>query len=1187
MPLLVSACAAWLRRHAPWFPDRQTWREGLIALFLLAAVILLALFGSALLWWQRALGLAVLLLALAISSRRGFVKLLGPLLFYDLVRSTRRGHYLVLRCLYAFFLLTVLFFLYAFLVFGWDFNVREVFSGVVRDPHILADFAAYFFLAFLVVQFAAASLLTPVCTAGAITEEKDSRSLEFLFTTDLRNREIVLSLAVSRLAQLLLLLLTGLPVVCLMQFLGGVDPTLLWGSFAMTGITMISLTALGILVSVYSQHSRQAVLRTYGWATAYLVTSGLSWLLLAPLLGWASFPSTASWTSPVTLTDLVTWVNLGNPGAVAFYVVQAVSVGRSLDSVLPGAVASYAWWHGLFALVCLAWAVARVRVVTLRPVPLHVRGALPGTAHRRWRPRLAGPPLLWKELFAEPGQRRGRVSRIVAALLLPLGFLPALGIIYFHYLTPRAFTVKEELSDPLNIWVRGVGTLVAVIMLLAVAARAAASIASERQRGTLDSLLSTPLSTRSILFAKWFGSIASTRWDGIKLGLMAALALALGGLSSWAVPVLLGAWLLFAGFFAALGLWFSVRCHSPQRALLGTLLATIGFSAGHWLIWILLSPIISWLKGPEAAVNRWMDLQALGLTPPLTLAFLAFPGRDSAGRAAGEWAWAVDPLWRGAVFWALGTLVFWSLANARFRGAANRAGERQNPRWQALMKRLERLPRAAALVHRAARAPYLRAALIGGLGLALLFWYIKCGDTGAIRLQEAIARADDLDPHWRLDELEEHRMVVPDDQNGALQVPIIPNERSVRRGRWCPEGGFPSQEALEAFGQLAPEVQLDAWQLQILTDELEGVEQAVMQARCMVHFPRGRNPITYSQDGVSTLLPHVQRLRHIAQVLSYDAIMRAQEGDVDGALESCRGAINAGRVNGDEPVLVSMLVRLACTNLALAQIERSLAQGEPSLEALADLQTLLEEEAKDNPFLTGMRGERALFDRLMGTIETGSMSGTNMRMVQGLLRGNLSWTDRLSLWTGVSLRRQRAALVDFATLCVEAAKLPAHEAIDALAELETRAGELPGLARALISGDWKGSVYKRVSQSFHRNEAYLRCAVVLAALERFRHSRRHWPDALGELVPEFLAAVPLDPYDGQPLRYARISDGVVVYSVGPDRTDDGGKLKDWPPRARTTEELQGLDLGFRLWDLAQRRQAPTKSTSAAGPAATR
>jgi len=63
------------------------------------------------------------------------------------------------------------------------------------------------------------------------------------------------------------------------------------------------------------------------------------------------------------------------------------------------------------------------------------------------------------------------------------------------------------------------------------------------------------------------------------------------------------------------------------------------------------------------------------------------------------------------------------------------------------------------------------------------------------------------------------------------------------------------------------------------------------------------------------------------------------------------------------------------------------------------------------------------------------------------------------------------------------------------------------------------------------------------AVERYRLANDALPDSLSTLVPKFLDAVPIDPFDGQPLRYKKLAKGCVVYSVGEDGKDDGGDEK--------------------------------------------
>lgn len=49
------------------------------------------------------------------------------------------------------------------------------------------------------------------------------------------------------------------------------------------------------------------------------------------------------------------------------------------------------------------------------------------------------------------------------------------------------------------------------------------------------------------------------------------------------------------------------------------------------------------------------------------------------------------------------------------------------------------------------------------------------------------------------------------------------------------------------------------------------------------------------------------------------------------------------------------------------------------------------------------------------------------------------------------------------------------------------------------------------------------------------------PDSLTDLLPAYLDAVPPDPFDGKDIRYKKLDTGFVVYCVGKDKKDDGGK----------------------------------------------
>jgi len=81
-------------------------------------------------------------------------------------------------------------------------------------------------------------------------------------------------------------------------------------------------------------------------------------------------------------------------------------------------------------------------------------------------------------------------------------------------------------------------------------------------------------------------------------------------------------------------------------------------------------------------------------------------------------------------------------------------------------------------------------------------------------------------------------------------------------------------------------------------------------------------------------------------------------------------------------------------------------------------------------------------------------------------------------------------------------------------------------------------------------------ALVILALELYRRHHGGWPETLEDLTPQLLPAVPMDRYDGQPLRYRVVEGRPLLYSIGSDGDDDGGK-----PRS----EICDNDHDWVLW----------------------
>jgi ABC-type transport system involved in multi-copper enzyme maturation permease subunit len=520
-------------------------------------------------------------------------------------------------------------------------------------------FAQNYFETFMVVQILAVMLLTPAYVAGSVADEKVKKTLEFLLATDLRNREIVLSKLLSRLANLTLFVLTGLPILSLIMFLGGVDPNLVLAGFAVTALTMAGLGGLSILNSVSFKRPRDAVTMTYMALVAYYALSFLA----------ATYRSSLS--AP-PLNDIVEAFNAGNIFLSLPRVSRAADAG-TLATEVPILLKSYGLFHGIVFAAGTILAVLRLRRVALKqmygkPRRTSVRTSLFG------RPAVGLQPMLWKEFFVEGGFRFNLLAAVILALLLIGTLLPGLIIVFNWMIDPsRGGPMGDwfNMSREMNIYIRLAGTGVAFLLLLGVAVRASTSISSERDRQTLDALLTTPIDSSTILWSKWLGSVLSFRLGWAWLALIYGMGILTGGLNLFALPLLLASWFVYAGVFAAIGLWFSMSCGSTMRATVLTLFTTVGLSIGHWLICMPLCYIPA--MGGGRFGEDFIKIHA-GMTPPAVLGLLAFSGEDfrhDFGRS--EFAQIIFFCMFGIFVWSVAGLgFFFGMVNPRFRTITGR-----------------------------------------------------------------------------------------------------------------------------------------------------------------------------------------------------------------------------------------------------------------------------------------------------------------------------------------------------------------------------------------------------------------------------------------------------------------------------------------------------------------------------------
>ncbi|UCG17587.1 MAG: hypothetical protein JSV19_06055 [Phycisphaerales bacterium] len=155
------------------------------------------------------------------------------------------------------------------------------------------------------------------------------------------------------------------------------------------------------------------------------------------------------------------------------------------------------------------------------------------------------------------------------------------------------------------------------------------------------------------------------------------------------------------------------------------------------------------------------------------------------------------------------------------------------------------------------------------------------------------------------------------------------------------------------------------------------------------------------------------------------------------------------------------------------------------------------------------------------------------------------WTSspRVGAWNMLSpffndRRTVRGKVALLREVYESAADLPYREAMSVLEAVES-----PRMFN-LTDGPLSLSLMFPISNMCRRSvstSASRRATIVALALSAYRHDHGEYPVSLEELLNGYLDVIPMDPYADDVLRYRRQGAEFVLYSVGPNGADDGGK----------------------------------------------
>lgn len=291
----------------------------------------------------------------------------------------------------------------------------------------------------------------------------------------------------------------------------------------------------------------------------------------------------------------------------------------------------------------------------------------------------------------------------------------------------------------------------------------------------------------------------------------------------------------------------------------------------------------------------------------------------------------------------------------------------------------------------------------------------------------------------------------------------------------------------------------------------------------------------YSQ-GVAVELPDMVLLRSAARAIEAKALVLAYHGEGDDALAECERWLRLNALFQNDPLIINHLVSIACQSIGVSSANHVLRVAETSPDARQRLDAVLATLDNRRAGVEAMKGERAWGVLTFEQLRSGKLDPQSVDAppVTRLLAAN---------WIGQAyLNDDEAKYLELMDRHIQAAELDGseREAFAVPIDVELQNGGVRHVMTRLLVPALKSAL-----AASDRADTYNHCLRVLLALQDRDDA------ALGDLgLPD---AATRDA-GGLPLVIRHTDDGWVVYGVGKNGVDDGGKVD--------TSDGEPLDIGL-------------------------
>lgn len=313
---------------------------------------------------------------------------------------------------------------------------------------------------------------------------------------------------------------------------------------------------------------------------------------------------------------------------------------------------------------------------------------------------------------------------------------------------------------------------------------------------------------------------------------------------------------------------------------------------------------------------------------------------------------------------------------------------------------------------------------------------------------------------------------------------------------------------------------------------------------------------------------HLIQMKAAARDLNYQAAALGASGDVDGALREATASLNICNQFRGMPSLMSMLTGCSVLAIGLATVERVLYDSDPSPALCLEVEARLAQVDFRAAFSEGIAGDAA---DTLGYIQGLEHTRSRLPATQDKARATQA-SAGLPAIVHAPMRRwlagENLSYIAVASAETQEARVPLYEERSrpspSWQQIESPMKSrwpLPPRDFARDAVDLFHKMNSRVAEA----EAKIGLARIALLLKVYREERGAYPGSLDELARFAGKELPVDPFSRGPFHYQLKDSGFILYGVGRNSIDDGGKVRVWPGFERPIPSLNSSLGGDLVW----------------------